>query len=178
MSSADDRYVIIKKTEKGWCVVLGGRNYFLLEAQKKKIIEKKVYREVINSENILSKRKRKSKCLAAWRKRVIIEKNSLNIFLLNKGKPRIFVNFISFQKFLKGYTMSQDNQLFQPAAYLRKNGLNLLDYHLKTLMQRGWTYIENLGEFLTKAHNLGWIPEMLFYRKQWVCTSASHMRED
>ena len=36
MSSADDRYVIIKKTEKGWCVVLGGRNHFLLEAHKKK----------------------------------------------------------------------------------------------------------------------------------------------
>ena len=57
MSAAEDRYVIIKKTEKGWCVVLGGRNDFLLEAQKKKIIEKKVYREVINSENILSKPK-------------------------------------------------------------------------------------------------------------------------
>ena len=35
MSSADERYVIIKKAEKGWCVVLGGRNDFLLEAQKK-----------------------------------------------------------------------------------------------------------------------------------------------
>ena len=48
--------------------------------------------------------------------------------------------------------MSQGNQLFQLAAYLRKNGLNLLDYHLKTLMQGGgeWTYIENLGEFMTK----------------------------
>ena len=148
--------------------------------KKKKKTEKKVYREVINSENILSKPKRKTKCLAAWRKRVIIEKNSLNIFLLNKGKPRIFVNFISFQKFLKGYAMSQGNQLFQLAAYLRKNGLNLLDFHLKTLMQGGgeWTYIEDLGEFMTKAHNLGWIPEMLFYLKQWVCTSASNMRED
>ena len=41
MSSADDRYVIIKKAEKGWCVALGGRNDYLLEAEKK-IIEKKV----------------------------------------------------------------------------------------------------------------------------------------
>ena len=56
MSSADERYVIIKKAEKGWCVVLGGRNDYLLEAEKK-IIEKKVYREVISSENILSKPK-------------------------------------------------------------------------------------------------------------------------
>ena len=56
MSSTDNRYVIIKKAEKGWCVVLGGRNDYLLKAEKK-IIEKKVYLEVISSENILSKPK-------------------------------------------------------------------------------------------------------------------------
>ena len=56
MSSADDRYVIIKKAEKGCCVALRSKNDYLLEAEKK-MIEKKVYREVINSENILSKPK-------------------------------------------------------------------------------------------------------------------------
>ena len=35
------------------------------QKKKKKKTEKKVYREVINSENILSKPKRKTKCLAA-----------------------------------------------------------------------------------------------------------------
>ena len=102
----------------------------------------------------------------------------LKYFPLNKEKPRILVNFIFFQKFLKAYTISQDDQLFRIAAYLRKNGLNLLDYHLKTLMQRGWSYIENSGDFITKARNLGSIPEILFYRRQWVCTSASYMRQD
>ena len=51
MSSADDRYVIIKKTEKGWCVVLGDRNHFLLEAHKKKKKKK----------NIKKKKKKKKK---------------------------------------------------------------------------------------------------------------------
>ena len=91
------------------------------------------------------------------KKRVIIQKNSLNIFPLNKEKPRILVNFIFFQKFLKAYTISQDDQLFRIAAYLRKNGLNLLDDHLKTLIQRGWSYIENSDDFITKARNLGLI---------------------
>ena len=154
-----------------------GQEWLFIESRKK-IIEKKVYREVISSENILSKPKWIIICLAAWRKRVIIQKNSLNIFPLNKEKPRILVNFIFFQKFLKAYTISQDDQLFRIAAYLRKNGLNLLDYHWKTLMQRGWSYIENSGDFITKARNLGSIPEILFYRRQWVCTSASYMRQD
>ena len=58
--------------------------------------------------------------------------------------------------------MPYDNKLFRTAAYLRKNGLNSLDYHLKTLMQRGWSYIKISGDFITKARNLGSIPEMLF----------------
>ena len=44
MSSADNRYVIIKKAEKGWCVVLGGRNDYLLEAEKKNNWEKSLSR--------------------------------------------------------------------------------------------------------------------------------------
>ena len=96
------------------------------------------------------------------KKRVIIQKNSLNIFPLNKEKPRILVKFVFFQKFLKAYTISQDEQLFRIAAYLRKNGLNLLDYHLKTLIQTGWSYIENSGDFITKARNLGSSPRCYF----------------
>ena len=129
----------LSRKQKKIGVLLLGAGMIIYWKQKKKMIEKKVYWEVINSKNILSKLKWIIKCLAAWRKRVIIEQNSLSIFPLNKKKPQILVNFISFQKFLKGYTMSQDDQLFQIAAYLQKNGLNLLDYPLKTLMQRGWS---------------------------------------
>ena len=154
--------MLLSRKQKKVGVLFLGAGMIIYWKQKKKIIEKKVYREVINSENILSKLKWIIRCLAAWRKRIIIQKNSLNIFPLNKEKPRILVNFIFFQKFLKAYTMSQDEQLFRIAAYKRKNGLNLLDYHLKTLMQRGWSYIENSGDFITKARNLGSIPEMIF----------------
>ena len=34
-----------------------------------------------------------------------------------------------------------------------------LDYHLKPLMQKGWSYIKDLGDFIKKTRHLGSIPE-------------------
>ena len=50
---ADDRNIIIKKVDKGSCIIWG-RNDYLMEAEKQ-LSNKKVYQEVRNSENILSK---------------------------------------------------------------------------------------------------------------------------
>ena len=53
-SLADDRNIIVKKPERGSFIVILGRNNYLMEAEKQ-LSDKKVYQEVINSENILSK---------------------------------------------------------------------------------------------------------------------------
>ena len=49
-SLADDRNILIKKADKGLCIVIWGRNNYLIEAEKQ-LSEKKVYQEVSNSEN-------------------------------------------------------------------------------------------------------------------------------
>ena len=53
-SLADDGSIIIKKADKGSCIVIWSRNDYLMEAEKQ-LSDKKVYQEVSNSENILSK---------------------------------------------------------------------------------------------------------------------------
>ena len=53
-SLSDDRTTIIKKADKGLCIVIWGRNGYLIEAEEQ-LSDKKVYQEVSNSENILSK---------------------------------------------------------------------------------------------------------------------------
>ena len=50
---ADDRSIIIKKADKGSCIVIWGKNDYLMEAEKQ--LSDKVFQEVSNSENILSK---------------------------------------------------------------------------------------------------------------------------
>ena len=37
--------------------------------------------------------------------------------------------------------------------------LEFLDYHLKPLMQKGWSYIKDLGDFIKKTQNLGSVPK-------------------
>ena len=110
MANADHRNIIIKNAEKGSCTVIQGRNDYLMKVEKQ-LIYKKVYQEVSNGENILSKSPgMSSKMFSSLEKRAILQKNDLNIFPMNTEKPQTFINFSSFRKFIKGSIMSQDNQ--------------------------------------------------------------------
>ena len=51
-SLADDRNIVIKRADKGSCVVIWDRNEYLLEAEKQ-LRDKKVYRDVEYNVNIL-----------------------------------------------------------------------------------------------------------------------------
>ena len=64
------------------------------------------------------------RCSATRRRSVTLQKNNLNIFPMSIEKLRTLVNFISFQKFIKGDIMSLDDQPFRIAVHLRKNALN------------------------------------------------------
>ena len=130
----DDRNIIIKKSDKGSCIVIWGRNDYLTEAEKQ-LGDKKFYQELSNSENNLSKLAEMSnKMFSILQKRdyitekqlrgVILQKNNLNIFPINIEKPQTLVNFISFPKFIKDCIMSQDNLLFQIAVHPQKNAWN------------------------------------------------------
>ena len=121
---ADDGNIIIKKVDKGSCIVIWGRSDYLMEAEKQ-LNDKKVYQEVSNSKKILSKLAEMSnKMFSSLKKRVTLQKSNLNIFPMNREKPQTLVNFISFQKFIKDCIMSQDNLLFRIAVHPQKNARN------------------------------------------------------
>ena len=121
---ADDRNIIIKKADKGSCIVIWGRNDYLMEAEKQ-LSDKKVYQEVSNSENILSKLAEMSnKMFSNLKKRGYITEKQLKYFPMNIEMPQTLVNFISFPKLVKGCTMSQFGQLFRIVVHLQKNARN------------------------------------------------------
>ena len=53
-SFADHRNIVIKKADKGSCVVISDRNDYLVEAEKQ-LRDTKIYRDVSNTENIPSR---------------------------------------------------------------------------------------------------------------------------
>ena len=55
--------------------------------------------------------------------------------------------------------MSQNDLLFRIAIHPQKKCLEFLDYHLKPLMRRVWSYIKDSGDFLKNTQNLSSIPE-------------------
>ena len=57
--------------------------------------------------------------------------------------------------------MSQGDQLFQIVVHIQRNDLSFefLDNHLKSLIQKGWSYINNKGDFMKKTLNLGIVSE-------------------
>ena len=78
-SLADDRSIVIKKADKGSCVVVWDINDFVLEVEKQ-ISDATFYRDVSSSKEILTKLSEASnKMFGSLRKKGFITKNNLNI---------------------------------------------------------------------------------------------------
>ena len=132
-----------------------------MEAEKQQS-DNKIYQEVSNSQIILLKLAEMSNKMfhIVSRRQFISEKNNQNTFAMNIEKWQRLVNFISFQKF-KGSIMSQGDHLFQIVVHIQRTDLSFefLDNHLKSLIQKGWSYINNKGDFMKKTLNLGIVSE-------------------
>ena len=79
-SLADDRSIVIKKADKGSCVVVWDRNDYVLEAEKQ-LIDATVYRDVSNSKEILTKLSEASnKMYSSLRRKGFITEKLLKCF--------------------------------------------------------------------------------------------------
>ena len=74
-SLTDDKNIVIKRADKGSCVIIWDKNDYLLQADKK-LKDKKVYRDVVYKVNILKDLAEASNGTFSGHKRVdfIIEK--------------------------------------------------------------------------------------------------------
>ena len=89
-SLVDDRNIIIKKADKGSCIVIWGRNYYLMKAEKQ-LSDKKLYQEVSNSENILFKLAEMSnKMFSSLKRRGYITVTELKYFFYEYRKATNF----------------------------------------------------------------------------------------
>ena len=156
---ADDRSIIIKKADKGSCIVIWGRNDYLMEAEKQ-LSDKKVYQEVSNSENILSKLAEMSnKMFSNLKKRGYITEKQLKYFSYEYRKATNFGKLYFLPKIHKRLHNVPGRPVISNCGTPTEKCSEFLDYHLKPLMQKGWSYIKDSGDFIKKTQNLGSIPE-------------------
>ena len=155
----DDRNIIIKKADKGSCIVIWGRNDYLMEAEKQ-LSDKKVYQEVSNSENILSKLAEMSnKMFSNLKKRGYITEKQIKYFCDEYRKATNFGKLYFLPKIHKRLHNVPGRPVISNCGTPTEKCSEFLDYHLKPLMQKGWSYIKDSGDFIKKTRNLGSIPE-------------------
>ena len=83
---ADDRNIIIKKADKESCIVIWGKNDYLMEAEKQ-LSHEDVYPEVSNRESILSNLAEMSnKMFSSLKKRGYITEKQLKYFFYEYRK--------------------------------------------------------------------------------------------
>ena len=156
-SLADDRSIIIKKNDKGSCIWC--RNDNLMEAEKQ-LSDKKVYQEANNSENILSKlEEMNNKMFSNLKKRGYITEKQLKYFSYEYRKATNFGKLYFLPKIHKRLHNVPGRPVISNCGTPTEKCSEFLDYHLKPLMQKGWSYIKDSGDFIKRTRNLASIPK-------------------
>ena len=108
---------------------------------KKQLSDKNVYQEVSNSENILSKLAEMSnKVFNSFKKRGYIIEKQLKYFSYEYRKATNFGKLYILPKIHKKLHNVPGQPVISNCGTPTEKCLEFLDYHLKSLIQRGWPY--------------------------------------
>ena len=144
-SLADDRNIVIKRVDKGSCVVIWDRNDYLLEAEKQ-LRDKKVYRDVEYNVNILKDLAEASnEMFSGLRYEYRKATNFGKLYLLPKIHKRLF--------------NVPGRPVISNCGNPTEKCSKFLDYHLKPVMKNSWSYLKDSGDFVKKMKNISSIPE-------------------
>ena len=156
---AGDRSIVIKKAGKGSCVVVWDRLDYLMEVEKQ-LKDRKVYQEVSFSENILTDLVEKSNTMFRnLRRKGVISEKELKYFSFEYKKVTNLGKLYLLPKIHKRLKNVPGRPVISNYGTPTEKVSEFLDHHLKPVMQNGWSYIKDSGDFLKKIRNVGNIPE-------------------
>ena len=135
-SLADDRDMVIKKANKGSCVVVQDRNNYIAETEKK-INNKTIYKNVVFKEKILQDLAETSNNIfESLRDRCKMTKRSLSISLMVIRRLLILERCIYCLKFTKNFLMFLADQFCRTGAHLQKKFWGFRKVILKVLCKK------------------------------------------
>ena len=94
-----------------------------------------------------------NKIFSRLKKMGYITEKQFKYFSCEYRKTSYFGKLYFLPKLIKSYIMSKDDQLFRIAAHTQRKMLGFLNYHLKSLMQKWWSYIKDSGDFIKNTRN-------------------------
>ena len=159
---AGDRNIVIQKADKGLCVVIWDRNDYITEAEsqlKNELVYKKVsfkqdmLCELVIKSNGFFKDLRRSEC---------ITEKEIKYFRYEYKKITNLGKLYLLPKIRKRLENVPGRPVISNSGTATEKVSEFLDYHLKTVMQRGRSYIKDGGDFLKKIKNIGPSQKMPF----------------
>ena len=135
------------------------KNDYVLEAQKN-FSDPSVYQDVSNSENILLKlSEASSKIFSSLRRKGFVTEKHLKYFTYEYKKATNFGKLYLLPKIHKRLFDVPGTPAISNCGTPTEKCSEFLDHHLKKVMQKGWSYIKDSGDFIKKINNLDLIPE-------------------
>ena len=153
-SLADDRNIVIKKADKGSAVVVWGRNDYVKEAEKE-LKDTKVYKQVDFKKKLLCELVDKSNSFFKELKRKgCISEKTLKYFTYEFKNSTNLGTLYLLPKIHKRLENVPGRPIISNCGSPTEKVSEFLDFHLKSVMQNGASYVRDSNDFKNKIKNI------------------------
>ena len=153
---ADDRSIVIKKADKGSCIVVWDRADYLRGAEKQ-LSDKNVYQEFhFKLSNLVDT---SNSFFRGLKTKGFIAEKELNYFTFDYKKACNLGKMYLLLKIYKRLSGVPGRPVISNCGMPTEKVFEFLDYQLKPVMQNGKSYIRDSGHFLEKIKNICTLPE-------------------
>ena len=158
-SLADDRNIVIKKPDKGSCVVIWDRNDYIAEAEKQ-LSNKVAYKQVnFKEKNLCDLVEIRNRFFRGLKLDGHISEKEVKYFMYEYKKVTNLGKLYLLPKIHKRLYDVLGRPVISNCGTPTEKVSEFLDHHLKPIMQEGWSYIKDTEDFLKKVQNMGKIPQ-------------------
>ena len=150
---------MIKRADKGSCVVIWDRNHYVKEAEIQ-LCNQNVYKSVEFKDKILTELAEKSNYFfKSLRASGIISEKELQYFTYKYKNTNNLGKMYLLPKIHKRLFDVPGRPVISNCGTPTENVSEFLNHHLQPVMQKGESYIKDTGDFLNKIKNISTIPE-------------------
>ena len=156
---ANDRSIVIKKADKGSCVVVWDRSDYIAEAEKQ-LSDQNVYRDVGFKDKILQDLADSSnKLFQILKRKGSITEKELKYFTIDFKKATNLGKLYLLPKIHKRLESVPRRPVISNCGTSTEKVSEFLDSQLKPVMQSSWSYIKEAGDFIKKIKDINNIPK-------------------
>ena len=158
-SLAGDHNIAIKKADTESCVVVWDHSDYVREAEKQ-LKDTKVYKNTSDSIDLIPKFTEKSnKFFESLKRRGFISEKQLKYFRFDFKKACNLGKLYLLPKIHKKMFNVPDRPVISNCGTPTEKVSEFLDSHPQPIMRKGFSYIKDSGDFVSKIKQIGYVTE-------------------